>query len=240
MARANTQTEVYKNITEIAMYDVAAANGDTTVPGALAAGASTVTVASGTNFAADEPIFIIGTGGFERNEVDSVATNTITLKYKLAIDQDAGARLVSASKTILGYPTRDGLSFTGSLQNTPIESAIASLPIGYIAGNAELSLNFALLGWNIENLQLMFGAPESVTGAGTEADPYQGAVLAETVATAGLRAIVVTGTLRDLKNFTIDFLNFQHEISGNVQMGKDVASYPVSGKCTGLVKRLWT
>lgn len=242
MARENTQTAVFKNVTEIAMYRIASGTiGDTTTTAAIAVGDATCDLTAVTNFADGDPVFIVGTGeAFELNAIDGTpATTSNPLLYPALIAQDTGARFVEAVKVSLGYPTRDGLSFTGSLDSTPIESAISRLPIGYVEGVAELSLNFGLLGWEIENLQLMFGAEESVSGSGTEADPLQGVVLGSDVASAGLRCLSIKGTRRDNKIWQTIFLNFTHTVSGDVQMGKDTASYPVSGNCTGIIKRVW-
>jgi hypothetical protein len=241
MPRLNTQTERYKNITEIALFEAPSSSVvSTTSAGALAYGDQVIDLTAVTSMADGDHLFIDGDGGLELNQISGTpATTDCPLKYKAELAQASGATVTVVSKKVLGYPTRDGLALGGSLSNTAIESAIAALPIGYVAGVADLTLNFAMYGWNVQNLQLMFGAPEKEQGTGTSSDPYQGGVFGSTVATAGTRVLRITGTRADLKTWTIDFLDFVHEISGNTQMGKDPASYPVAGKCTGIIKRIW-
>lgn len=238
--RTNAQTETYKNITAVSMFRIKNAGASTVTTAPVAKGDTQLAVDSVVGFADKDPLLISGDGGVELASVSGApVAPDITTLYKLLLAQGVGAAVYLGEKVPLGYPTDSGIQFSGSLQQQAIMSAIADLPIGYIPGVAEISLNFSLLGFNVENLQLMFGQEESVIGVGTAADPYQGAVQGSLVGRAGLRVFRVEGNRADGKFFMVDFLNFIHEVSGNVQMARQAAAYPVNGKCTGIIKRVW-
>ena len=242
MPRLNTKTERYRKIVAIELFEAPSSGViSTTTAGAIAYGDQVVDLTAITSMADGDNLMIDGDGGLELNHISGTpATTDCPLLYKAEFDQSSGATVTVVQKKVLGYPTREGVALTGSMSNTDIESAIEELPIGSIPGIASLGLNFALFGWNVQNFQLAFGAPEKEQGTGTASDPHQGSVTGSTVASAGTRILRVRGLRADLKNWSLDFLDFVHEPSINTQMGKDPASWGVSGKYNGIIKRVWT
>lgn len=241
MARENTKTERYRGITEIALFEAPTSPTETTTSGAAAYGDQVLDLTAVTGLADEDYLFVNSAAGLELIQINGTpATTDCPLMHQLELAHESGAAVTKVTKHVLGYPTRDGVGQSGSMSQSAIESAIASLPIGYVPGIAEISIAFALFGWNVENLQLMYGAPTKVQGDGTSATPWQGGVFADTVATAGTRVLRVTGVRADLKNFTVDYLDFTHTVSGTSQLGKDPASYPVAGNCNGIIKRIWS
>src|SRR3982751_3789973 len=103
MARKNDATELYRRITSIDLYRVATGTiGDTTLSSNLATGASVVPVTAITNFANGDPVFIIGDGGLELNQINGTTNVSMPVKYKTLLAQTSGARFVEAVQVPLG------------------------------------------------------------------------------------------------------------------------------------------
>lgn len=241
MPRLLDGTELYRYLTDISAYRIVGTNpGDTTLATSVTAGASTVSVGGTTSFTNGDPVFIIGSGGFELNEISGTVAAAMPMKYKVAIPQNAGGRFVEAVRTQLGHIDEDGpsVSATGSL--TAIGSAIARGAIQFINQPGELGLDFGLLGWNNLNLQTWLGIPESESGAGTAADPWQIAALASAFATQGPQALRLTGVRHDAKNLLLDLLDVKIIPQGNVNLsGKARAALPCQVRYTGFISRIW-
>lgn len=222
MPRQNDGTELVRKLTGIDLYRIASGTiGDTTTSGAVAKGAATVGVAGITNFTVGDPALLIGDGGMEL--ITAIGTPNVTMpitNQKIEFAQSAGARFVEAVKVPLGKIESGGFNFSLSRSLTAIESAQDDPPIAYEDGTLELSGGFGLLGFNPENLQLVAGVVESISGAGTSADPYQGAL--GTVGQSLLSNIVfrVSFLRQDGKTGHIDCLNARINASGGVQIGK--------------------
>lgn len=241
MPRVLDGTELFRYLTDISAYRVVAtAPGDTTVAATATVGATTVSVAATTSFTTSDPVFIIGTGGFELNEISGAVAVAMPLKYKVAQAQPVGARFVEAVRVQLGHIDEDGPSLTASGSITAIGSAIARGAIQFVNAPGELGFDFGLLGWNNLNLQAWLGIPEAETGAGSAADPYQMVAKASLFATEGPQAIRLTGVRHDAKNVLVDLLDCKIIPQGNVNLsGKGRAALPCSMRYTSFISRVW-
>lgn len=242
MPRLNDGTQLFKSISTLDVYRLATATpGDTITTAAVSVGASTVSVSATTSFASLDPVFIIGDGGVELNEIGGAPALAMPVKYKTAFAQSTGARFVEALKTTLGYLSEEGASFSPSQSLSAILSANSATPLNYISGIAELSVSFGLLAFTGLNLQTMLGITEAETGTGVTADPYQYVVGGANIGTQGTQCFRLTGVLHSLQNFHMDFLNARVEVGGQVTMNRGApAIYPVTIKFTSMVKRQWT
>lgn len=222
MPRQNDATELIKKFTSIDLYRLATGTiGDTTTTGAVAKGAATIPVTAITNFTLADPAFLIGDGGFELiTAIGTPATTMPITNQKIEFAQSTGARFVEAVKVPLGKVESGGFSFNLNRSLTPIESAQDDSPIAYEEGALELSGQVGLLGFNPENLQLVAGVAESITGAGTSADPYQGALGGPANTSLSLIAFRVSFLRYDGKTGHIDCLNARINASGGVTIGK--------------------
>ena len=144
-------------------------------------------------------------------QVTRLATPRLALAYEPSRD------MMFFSSATRGFKS-GGFNFSLSRALTAIESAQDDSPIGYEDGVLELSGGFGLLGFNPENLQLIAGVVESISGAGTAADPYQGALGA--VGQSLLSNIVfrVSFLRQDGKTGHIDCLNARINASGGIQV----------------------
>ena len=240
MPRLNNGLEVLKGISKVELFSLASGTrGDTTSTSALAKGAALVALTAITNFTANDPVFIIGDGGLELNQIGTPATN-MPLKYKAAIAQGAGARVVEAVARNVGHIDNSGVQYSATVQLTPIDAATSVTPIAQQRGAGELTATFNLRGFNNLNFQLAHGVEEGEDGTGTEADPHQVYVGGTELGTHGLLCARVTGYRFDGKTVTQDYLNAIIEVNARTNFGGSTpAVLPVSMKFDGVIQRIW-
>lgn len=240
MPRLNDGTELFRYLTDLSVYRITAGGGDQTLTTSAAVGATAVTVGATTSFANNDFVMLQGSGGTELNQVSGSVATAMPLKYKVAIAQNAGARLVEATGASLGHLEDAGPVMSASQQLTSIFSSISRGAIQYIYQPGEMSVDFGLLGFNILNLQTWLGITESETGAGTAADPYQGALVGSVFGTQTLQCLRFTGVRHDAKNVLIDCNDVKIVANGQINLsGKDKAPTPCSAKFTSCVVRIW-
>jgi hypothetical protein len=177
---------------------------------------------------------VVGTHGDSTTSVLSVVgSNTDTVvaganfssndPAYIAGDQGAELNEISsiATNVIAGAPTINA-----------VPAATSKTPVAYISVGGELTFRFGLLGFNIENLQTAFGAPESVQGTGTPADPYRGAIGRAAMGGQGLLCIKFTGLRKD--GWTVELDAVGCSITGSPTAnasGKTARPIPVEGRC---------
>lgn len=242
MPRQNDATELFRQLSFIDLYrpqTTSPFDQATTAP--LAAQATTVSVGATTNAQNGDPIFIIGDGGFELNQINGTPATSMPILYKAAFAQSTGARVLESVRIPLGKLEKGGLSISPNRSLTAIESATDELPVAFIESALEITASFGLLGFNPENMQLITGFSEAVTGAGTSGDPYQAVFGANNQSKLSNICFRAQGIRHDSKTFIIDFLNARIETSGQVQMNRQgEASLPASIKFTQMIFRYWT
>jgi len=241
MPRQNDNTELFRYLTDLSVYRIVSAGGDTTGSASLTVGMATCSIASTATFTTSDPVFINGSGGAELNEISGAVALAMPLRYKVAIAQNAGFTFKEAVRAQLGELDDAGPVFSGSQQLTAIFSAISRGAIQYIYQPGEAQIDFGLHGFNIQNLQTAFGITESETGAGTSADPYQGTLLGTQMGTQGFQCLRATGVRHDGKTVLLDCNNVKIIASGQINLsGKDKAPIPCSAKFTSCVVRIYT
>ena len=240
MPRLNNGLEVLKGISKVEMFSIVSTTpGDTVTTAVLAKLGASIGVLAITNFAAADPVFIIGDGGVELNAIGT-PNATMPLKYKAALPQSAGARLVEAVARNLGHVTGAGVQYSASLQLTPIDAATSVTPIAYQRGAGELSASLALRGLNNLNIQTAHGIDEGESGAGTEADPYQIVVGGVDLGTHGIQCMRVHGYRFDGKLVIWDYLNITIEVQAQINKGGSTpAEIPLKVKMDTMVQRIW-
>jgi hypothetical protein len=197
MPRTLLGDEIIESLSNVAAYrEVVGVHGDSLTTVASAVGSNTDTVAAGTNFGSNDPAYIAGDQGAELNEVSAIATNVITWKRKRLYADSIGAVVKEMLRIPLGHIGEDSAEISGAPTINAVPAATSKTPVAYLSVGGELTFRFSLLGFNIENLQTAFGAPESVQGAGTPADPYRGAIGRAQMGGQGLLCIKFTGSGR--------------------------------------------
>lgn len=217
--------------------------GDTTTNANALIDATTVTVASPTNFAANDPIFLIGPNQqIELNAIASIATNTFTLAYPLSKAFASGGRVVEAQKIDLGPVDESGVTLTGSGQIQDILAATSRLPIASFFNNGQLGGSFNLRGFNIPNLQTVFGIPEKVQGTGATATPFRAMLSGQDMGTEGLLAFRARAIMGDaLTQALVDFCGVTAAPNVNTQLGgTNPATLGVQFRCQTVVPTIWT
>lgn len=241
MPRLNNGVEVLKGVSKVELFSIAPTTpGDTLLTTALTKGDDKAVIASATNFADGNPLFIIGDGGFELNAVDGSPATDLPLKFKAAYDQSVGARVVEAVGRNIGHIDNSGVQYSGTMALTPIDAATSVTPIAYQRGAGALGATFNLRGFNNLNFQLAHGVDEGEDGAGTAADPHQVAIGGTALGTHGLLCARVTGYRFDGKTVTQDYCNVTVEVAVRTNFGGSTpAVLPVTLRFDGVVQRIW-
>lgn len=241
MPRQNNGLEILKGLSKIELFSLATGTiGDTTTSEAIALLAADVDVAAITNFTANDPVFIIGDGGLELNAIGTPATTPMPLKFKAALAQSSGARLVEAVARNIGHVTEAGVQYSANLVLTPINAATSVTALAYQRGQGELRANWALRGFNNLNWQTIHGQEEGESGAGTAADPHQVIVSGQTLGTHGLLCARIHTYRFDGKIVTQDYLNCTIEVQATVNLGGTTpAELPMAVRFDAMVQRIW-
>lgn len=177
MARANTNTEVVAEVTEVGvMTDVASSPGSTTLSAAAAEGATSLSVAAGTNFGNGDKLRLGDRPLIEAAEIESGGgTTTLTLVSAISDDYASGEAVVEVEDTPIGDLTEEGVSIVYDGGDQAVRSGTRRGAFTYIPSSDQaLSLQFSLLNLSMENFAAHAGLDEAsrITGAGTAADPY--------------------------------------------------------------------
>lgn len=249
MPRQNDNTELIRRLVSIEMLlPQTGTIFDQTTAGSTARGGSTITVPATTNATNGDNLIIIGANGSEHNQINGAPVVAMPLKWKTEFLHPAGTRVLEAQPLIaLGRIEQNAFTFSPSQAETIIEAADQDTPVQTIRGTLELGWSFALLGFNAHNLLNATGYDIGATGfteqgTGTAADPYQASLGAVGQATLGIVAFKLTLLRFDSKTVTLDFMNCSVVPTGQIQMGAKnaPASIGFSGKCSQVVKRMWS
>jgi len=216
MALTTDISRSIRKLTSLVRYQVATGTiGDTTVAVATTRSAVSVAIAGITNFTTADPVFIIGGGGFELISAIGApnVTQTIT-NQKIHFIHPVGSRFVEAVVYPLGKIAKGTAKLTGAKPVTNIFSDVDDGSIGAIDGNRTFGMAFGLYEQTAQALQVAFGDTEDTIGAGTNADPFQGAVGdPNVIAPLPYLAFRATGLLQGGRVFEVDFLDGHMETS---------------------------
>lgn len=242
MPRLNNGNEVFKYVTSVEKFSVPSVGAaSTTASAALAAAATAVGVASAVGIGDQDYVQIAGDGGTELVQVNGApAGNSLTSFYKLAFAQSAGAQIQRLVRAALGHLDESGVTFTGKLNLSPVYAATSRVAIAYIGSQGELGASFKLRGFNLLNLQTVFGVPEAETGTGTAADPFQVGIGSAQIGSDALLNYRMRGVRTDLRNVMLDFCGATVEVNVNTSLGgSNAGTLDVGFKYTNLIARIW-
>lgn len=236
-----TAQSVMESLTSLDLYRIpSGVVGDTVTTDAITEGDIDAAVASIVNFAANDPVFIQGSGGTELNAVAVAAGLLLTFGRKAKLPQDIGARIVEAARYPLGHIAEDSVSFGGSSTVNAVPAATSRTPIAYISVGGELSFSFGLLGIDSRTLAVAFAQAEKEIGVGTAADPYQISLDQSSIGSVGLQVFRARGLRKDGSIVEVDFNDAVVAVSGEVNVsGKSARPFTVSGRATSHIVRIW-
>lgn len=242
MSSIPSTASIIKSLTSIDLYKIKSSSpGDTTTTSAIARLAATIPVAAITNFSDTDPFFIVGDGGTELNVVSGAPSGTdIVPGRPIALAQASGARVVEATKYVLGHIAEGSARMTGSSSTIPIPAATATTPIGFLSTGGELGFALAGLSFDTRILSLAFGQDELETGAGTAADPDTTVISQSTVGTHSLACLRGRAVRKDGRIIEIDMLDCTVTVAADVNFsGKAVNPIAIAGSCTAHIIRAW-
>lgn len=177
MARRNLKGELFAHITDAGVFRDTAGGGSSTAAAALpAAGSySTLNVASGTNFVAGDFYRLRAVDNYpEIGQVDSIVTNAITPRYPLHRALVVGDPVVEQTQVSFGHIAQDGIKYNCAVSQEDVRAANRRLWLGQLLGYGKITLEFSVLGYNLENILAALGMLDTsanILGAGTQADP---------------------------------------------------------------------
>ncbi len=234
------QTEMLNRITDFLVHvDQPTTPGSTTLTAAAAAGATSITVAAITSFAANEPIRI-GTGEeVEVNAVSGTPTgNTINLQRALQKNHASGEAVVE--QVAYRYMVPEATSTQLQWQRESADQFTADQRLVHVVlkgfGSQRLSTRFT--GLSMYNLCLALGIPiGTLVGTGASAtDPLALVTTGAEFGTLQNASIIVNGVKNDSTNIrwelwgvAFDYANLSIPIS----TGTTLAAVPLNVLCGG-------
>jgi hypothetical protein len=161
-----TKGKVFDALTEAGVFEDAGSGGTSTVASGGAADSSTVTVASGTGFAAGDWVRF-GTGNtMQIFQLDGVAGAVLTIRGKFLRALAVGDVVREQTLTLFDGVDQDGaeLALSGGIER--MRSALTRLPIGLRPGNAEATFRIPVIGTTLANLARVLGIPQAAVSGG--------------------------------------------------------------------------
>ena len=177
MARRNLKGELFAHISDAGVFRDTAGGGSSTAAAALpAAGSySTLNVASGTNFTAADFYRLRAIDNYpEIGQVDAITINAITPRYPLHRALVVGDPVVEQSQVSFGHISQEGVKYNLAVSQEDVHAANRRLWIAQLMGYAKITLDFSVLGFNLENILSALGMLDTsanILGTGTAADP---------------------------------------------------------------------
>lgn len=216
MALTTDISRSIRKLTSLVRYQIASGTiGDTTTTAATTRSATSVGITAITNFTAADPAFLLGGGGEELiSAIGTPATTQTITNQKIHFIHPIGTRFVEAVVYPLGKIAKGTAKLTGAKPVTEIFTDVDDFAQGFIDGNKSLGMAFGLYEMTAEALQVVFGDTEDVIGAGTLADPFQGAIGdPSALAAIAYMAFRATGLLQGGRVFEVDFLGARMEVN---------------------------
>lgn len=244
MPRTNAGGELWKELASLTLYRIQTGTigNTTTTEAVLGNGTETsIDVVAATNFTANDPVFLIGTGGLELLVIGTPAT-IMPLTPPPKIPQATGARMVEATAVALGKIPQGAINWTSASALTAVFEEINRTPVVYLPGTIEFTLNGALFGYNGPNIAFVNGYAESETGDGAAyATAYQQAIGFPGQALQTEQVMRIRGLRHDAQNVEIDFLNAYIEGAVNSTLGREApATLNFAAKASAIIVRQWT
>lgn len=238
MARLNSPLEVFKQLTAVGLLrdstDSDAAS--TTMDDAAAAGATSLPVTSESDFSQGMLIRIGSGDTMEENVVESTAAGSLTLRLPLLRAHSSGEAVVERERVELGEPSEDGVTVNteGTVEELPIATSRTPYLRQLIA--AAFQMTFSIVNFNLENLAVAHGAPETgITGSGTDSSPYALGLIDSVLNTATnisfwAQGVVQNGTTYEVQVFAVEM---SASVSLNLRIGVGAGAIPFDAQGKG-------
>lgn len=200
---ASVKGSVYKGNTQLLIHRDKASGGVTTLSSAVAAGVSSISIATNpsTAFATGDTIRLGAGNEMEVNRITNITGAgpfTVTLAFPTVYAHASGDAVVEMVSYDFGDVEAGGFSATvdGESQDVPVSTKRLAYTI--LNGYQDIGGSFALPNLSLDNFPLAFGMLGSVvTGAGTVANPKNFATDGNQFAADGNVGVTIIGTTMD-------------------------------------------
>lgn len=200
MARKLNNAQLWNALGTVGvMREKTSTHGSSTLDGAHAAAAATITVIAATNFG-DGDLIRIGSGNTMEvhAQVGAPAGQVLTLQNPLEYAHASGEVVVELAKTVLGDTDDDGVSSDAEGDFAAVYGATRRMVLAFRGGHHAPTISFNLREFALENLAFALGMTEaSILGAGSAVDPYRLVQNPEKFGLALDQIVYFTGVLHD-------------------------------------------
>lgn len=188
----------------------------TSLNGAVAAGATSITLTSGASFNNDDWVKLSGANGVQYVQLTAKATDTFTTKQKIYRDLGSGITVTKVTPTPFATVGQGGVTMSLAVAGEAINDATKALPIYTRPGLATLSFGCGLTSVSLDNLALVLGVPASdivtadrlkafTDGIGTRI--VDGMYFEGATKDGSVTRVVVNGCEVDIANFASTWTN---------------------------------
>jgi hypothetical protein len=180
--------KVFNTVTGLhVLVDSPSGGGSTTLSANAAAGATSFTITSATNFAIGDDIRVGSGETQELVRISNLVSTTVTPAKPLKFAHVSGEAVVEQSAINIGVPEADGFKLNLGGESTDVFAATQRLAFGVLTGYVDIGASWRYPVVTADVLALAFGIPRaSVIGDGTAAAQS---------GTAGPRLFTTDGTL---------------------------------------------
>jgi hypothetical protein len=186
------------------MMDSPSGGGNTTLSAVAAAGATSFTITSATNFAIGDDIRVGSGETLEVVRISNLVSTTVTPAKPLQFDHASAEPVVEQSAISLGVPEADGVKLNIPAEATDVFSAIQRSAYGTLIGYVDLGISWRFMAITADILAYALGLPRSaLLGDGTAA-AQTGTAGPRLFTTDGLSigalintSVIATGVLQD-------------------------------------------
>jgi hypothetical protein len=215
MANKNS---LLKQLTSVLLArDITAGGGNTTLNGAVAKGATVITLTSATNFAVGDTVRI---GNGSQTELAVLTAGQTSPAFNvaepLARDHATGEAVVEQLAYDLGDVTESGVDETVSRSTTDVNTAIRRLPYTILYGYGDLEAGFTLPSLTLENIAIALGIPlANVQGTGANSTNPKFLVTDTTeIDTEQNASLIATGVTMDGTPVRVELWGISPDYSG--------------------------
>lgn len=210
MPRLNRKSELFQHITEVGVFRDTAGGGSSTIASAppVAGALTVVTAASGTGFVTGDWVRVGGV--HDRPEINqgAWATAALTPYMHWFRSRAVGDVIVEQSQVPLGHIAREGVRMNGQTALEAVGSATRTLEIADLAGYTKVTVEFNVLGLNIENVLTALGMLDTnanIAGAGTQFDTERAFINGAAFRQQNDLCWYVNGTRKDGRTVIVQF-----------------------------------
>lgn len=244
MARLNTSAEVWDALTEVGYIRDVAAGTPSTLDGAHTEGDTTVNVAAGegSNFSEGDLIRIGSGEELEIVEIESIATDALTVFPGLGFDHDTGVAVVEQEKVDMGHVAEGGVTLEASEDTFEVRASTAQGVLIERTTGITQRLTWPAILWSMENLAVVMGMAESeVTGSGTASDPDALHWIADKFNSLENASVYAVGTLEDGTNLELRGHNVKFDLNKSASLARNaVAELPTGGRVQSMLFMQWS